>query len=398
MRSTRNYLIRIFLMLCLITISIFQINLAYGWEGTVEKFVVCEDIDTSSKIRQPINEKDTFLTSEFRIYAYLLINESKEPVDIRIDWIEPFGETFTYQEYNTDDRPYNITRVSYIEISTIFLKIGDWKVNAYANDELIASTGFNLMPSEPLLSILDIEQDPSEGKPVYLGNPFKITYTVKNVGGATANKVKFTMEDTNPVGSLEIIKPSESKDLKSGSTDRWIMELIANRPGEINGSVKLYLKEKEIWSWEWNIFVSMPELDLVNQTVYPGEIEPVRPGDVVTVRYVFRNVGYNDAKNIGINIEVTDGLKLISITSPKDIGPGQDAEYFVKLEALKEGLFEANITVNSFGYIINEGKLTVNVSPNLVSNQFIGFIVIIAIFFVIIATTIIIRKKRATKI
>ncbi|MCW3976273.1 MAG: hypothetical protein NWE86_08580 [Candidatus Bathyarchaeota archaeon] len=398
MHRERNYSIKIFLMLSLIMTSIFQINPAYGWEGTVEKFIVCEDIDISGRIRQPINEKDIFLNSEFRIYAYLLITESKEPVVIRIDWIEPNGETFTSQEYNLDERPYNITRVSYLEISTITSKIGDWKVDAYANDGLIVSTKFNLMASEPLLSIIDIERSPSGGEPIYLGNPFQITYTVKNVGGADANRVRFTMEEIDPAGALEIKKPTETKDLKSGATDSWTMELIGKKPGEINGSVKLYLKDTKAWSWEWNIFISLPELDLINQTVYPEEIEPVRPGDVVTVRYVFRNVGYTDAKDIGINIEVPDGLKLISVTSPRDIGPGQDAEYFVELETLKEGLFEANITVNSFGHTINEGKLTVRVSPTLISNQLIGFIAIIAIFLGIVIGAIIIMRRRSSNI
>ncbi len=398
MLNERNYSIKIFLMLSLIVISISQTNPVYGWEGTVEKFIVCEDIDTSGKIRQPINEKDTFLNSEFRIYAYLLIIESKEPVIIKIDWIEPNGETYMSQEYNLDERPYNITRVSYIEISTITSKIGDWKVDAYANDGLIASTKFNLMASEPLLSIIDIERSPSGGEPIYIGNPFRITYTVKNVGGATAKGVRFAMEEIDPAGALEINKPTETKDLKSGSTDSWTIELIGREPGDINGSVNLYIKDKKAWSWEWSIFISLPELDLINQTIYPEEIEPVRPGDLVKVRYIFRNVGYNDAKNIGINIELPEGLKLMSVTSPRDIGPGQDVEYFVELETLKEGLFVANITVNSFGHTINEGKLTVRVSPNLISNQLIGFLAIIAIFFVIVIGAIIIMRRRSSKI
>jgi hypothetical protein len=116
------------------------------------------------------------------------------------------------------------------------------------------------------------------------------------------------------------------------------------------------------------------------------------------VRYVFRNVGYYDAKDIGMNIEVPDGLKLLSVTSPRDIGPGQDAEYFVELEALKGGLFEANITVNSFGHTINEGKLTVRVSPNFINNQLVGFIAIIAIFLGIVVAVIIILRKRSSKI
>ncbi len=396
MHKIFNCYLFLILALSLIAIPSFETPKVEGWGGVVDKLVVCEDIDTSGKIRQPVNVKDTFLTSEFRVYAYLLITESKELVNITIEWIEPNGETFMSQEYKPDERPYNITRVSYIEIITIIQKIGDWKVNAYANEELIASTDFNLMPSEPLLSIIEITQNPSGGKPIYIGNPFQITYTVKNVGGATANQVRFSMEDVKPAGSIEISDPSESKDLKSGSTDSWTIELIGRRPGEINGSVKLYLEDKKAWLWEWNIFISLPELDLINQTVYPQEYEPLRPGDNITVRYVFRNIGIADAKKIGISVQVPDGLRLITLTPPKDLEPDQDGEFFVELEAIKDGIFEVNVTVNSYEYAINEGKLTINVSPNFVSEQIIGFIAIIAIFLVIIAIIIIKKKIRKT--
>lgn len=398
-----KHFLSLILLLSFLLTSILHVHEVAGWSGEVDKFVVCESIDASGEILKPTNVKDYFLNNASEIFAYLHMKNSGGPVTIKIEWIEPDGNIYTFSEFwPIIGGSLNITRFSCLGISDVSYKTGRWTVNAYANDELISSTDFDLLLPNPVLTVVGIAHKPviwTERTSQFhienhIGNTITITYTLKNAGGVAANQVKMAMEDLSPSNGLSIQRASETKDLGSRATDKWTLEILCEKPGSYLGTSAMYLENRRVSDWKWTITVTLPELDLVNIKSSPEEWERIHPGDIVAKTYIFRNFGKFDAKQVGISVELPEDLKLISVTPAKDIGRGQDAEYVIKLETKKVGSFEGNVTLDSFGYKIHEGKMTVNVlaRASLFNMRILATFGIIVLIFTIVV--IILVKRR----
>ena len=367
---------------------ILQTDVVTGWEGEVDKFVVCEGIATSGKIFQPVNVKNAFLTSEPVVYAYLLIKEVSMDT-IKFEWIEPDGDVYATPEFKPLDK---LWRISPLNISTVFHKIGKWTINAYANDELISSLNFDLMPPEPLLTVVNITTKPTGDVSFYIGNTRSMTYTLKNVGGEVAKQVRMAVEDLTPSEGLSISILSEAKDLASMTASEWTVEFQGEKSGTYRFNLALYLGDDRLTAWNGTIDVNLPELNLLYATINPKESKNIHPDDVVTVTYAYRNTGKSDAKQVGISLQVPEELELISVTPARDVMAGEDVEYIIKLKAKKGGEFEVNVTLNSFGYKIQGGEITIGVSPNPFYTQIPVIIGIATLISAIVAIVIIKRR------
>ncbi len=388
-----KHLLILTLILSLTFTPISQIFVA-GWEGEVEKFVVCESLDDSEDTPQPVNVKTVFLTSDPEIFAYLLLKDvSKDP--IRIEWVDPDGDINAISKFNQTDE---LWRISYIVPLNFFYKIGKWTVIAYANNETISSTSFELMSPEPLLTVTNITQDPAGAAPFYVGNTHSMTYTLKNVGGDIAKDVRFDVEELTPSEGLSIPSITEAKDLAAGSTDEWTIELLGEKPGNYLLRLGVYLGENRLTTWNWTISVVLPDLVLLFAKIEPKEAENIHPGEEITITYAYKNDGNAEAKQVGINIELPEELELISVTPNKDIKAGEEESYVIKLKAMTEGKFEANVTLNSFGFKIDGGKITIGVSPNLFYTLIPVISGIVVLVFAIVAVILFMRRHKKRKL
>ena len=200
-----------------------------AWKGEVDQFVICESVDVLVDPVQPKNIRSVFLTTEQGAFAFLRINNIEGPLTLSIDWIDPNGEIYNSTKFTpiTNQTEYTI-KVSYLDFSLVMDKLGEWNVNAYANDELISSTSFKLLESAPLLTVVNISLNPEAGMPFYLGSTLTITYALENVGGEIAKQVRMTMEELDPVDGLTV-SPSDTKDLEPGESDDWVIKLVGKK-------------------------------------------------------------------------------------------------------------------------------------------------------------------------
>ncbi len=202
------------------------------------------------------------------------------------------------------------------------------------------------------------------------------------------------MEDLPQSNGLSFQSATEPKDLPPRATDKWTLEILCEKLGSDIVTSAMYLENERVSDWKWIITITLPELDLVDIKSSPEEWERVHPGDIVTKTYIFRNFGKFDAKQVGISVELPEDLKLISVTPAKDIGRGQEAEYAINLETKKIGNFEGNVTLDSFGYKIHEGKTTVNVlaRPGIFNMRILAAFGIIVLIFAIVITILVKRR------
>ncbi|WP_455277482.1 hypothetical protein [[Eubacterium] cellulosolvens] len=386
---------KIFLItICILITPILQFYNVEGWNGNVAEFVVCENLEFVDEKYRPTNIKDIYLTNESGLYAYLLIDDYKIPLSINIEWIEPNGDIYKYIDFRSiTNKSDEVIRFNFLDISKVTDKLGRWKVNAYASEELVSSTSFNLLLPFPVLEIVEVVQDPYPELPTYIGNPVIIAYKIKNSGGVTGKQVEVKLDYLMPEEGLRVHNITRSKDLNPLSTEVWTLELIAESPGNYSVRTGLYINAQVERNWDLVFRITKPEIDLIDRILEPEMGMPIYPGDIISLTYIFQNVGSSTAKQIGLDVQAPEGLEIVSSTPPKDIDVKKFGNYTIKIKALEEGNFQINIQLNSYGYNIVGTRYLIAVSPNLFLIQMILTIIIIAAFSVIISIIFLKRKK-----
>ncbi|MCW4032949.1 MAG: hypothetical protein NWF08_06110 [Candidatus Bathyarchaeota archaeon] len=380
--------------MCILVTPILQCYDVEGWKGNLAKFVVCEGLEFLDEAYQPTIVKDIFLTDESGLYAYLLIDDYKIPLSISIEWVEPNGDIYKYIKFRSiTNKSDEVIRFNFLDISKVTDKLGKWKVNAYVDEELASSTSFHLLLPFPVLEIVEIVQDPYMGLPTYIGNSIIIAYTLKNSGGVTGKQVEIKLDYLRPEDGLRVYNITRPKDLHPLSIETWILELIAENPGNYSIRTGLYINEQLEESWDLTFRITKPEIDLIDRILEPEMGMPIYPGDVVSITYVFENVGSSVAKQIGLDVQVPEGLEIVSLTPPKDIEVKKLWNYTIVIKTMEEGNFQINIQLNSYGYNIVGTRYLISVSPNLFLIQMILAIIIIATSSIIISIIFLKRKK-----
>ena len=387
-----------FIILIILTSLIFP-TILYGhevkaWKGEVDQFVICESIDVLVEIVQPKNIRSVFLSTEKGAFAFLRMNNIEGPLTLSIEWIDPNGEVYNSTKFTpiTNQSEY-IIKISYLDFSLVMDKLGEWNVNAYANDELISSTSFKLLESAPLLTVVNISLNPEAEIPFYLGSTLTITYALENVGGETAKQVRMTMEDLDPSDGITV-SPSDTKDLEPAESDDWTIELVGEKPGNYTGKMALYIGDDRIKVWDWTVIVSLPELELVDIVIFSkGGKQRPNAGDFVTITYVIRNVGKLDAKQIGFDVKLPEDLELINITPTKDIGVNQSSNFIVELLTKKDGDYTVEVALYSYDHKISEEKRVIQVSPASTEDTWMLLILGLIIVLVIIIVIVLIKRR-----
>jgi hypothetical protein len=380
--------------MCILVTPILQCDDVEGWKGNVAKFVVCEDLEFVDEAYRPTIVKDIFLTDESGLYAYLLIDDYKIPLSISIEWVEPNGDLYKYIDFRPiANKSDEVIRFNFLDISKVTDKLGKWKVNAYVDEELASSTSFHLLLPFPVLEIVEIVQDPYMGLPTYIGNSIIIAYTLKNSGGVTGKQVEIKLDYLRPEDGLRVFNITRPKDLHPLSIETWTLELIAENPGNYSIRTGLYINEQLEKSWDLTFRITKPEIDLIDRILEPEMGMPIYPGDVVSITYVFENVGSSVAKQIGLDVQAPEGLEIVSLTPPKDIEVKKIGNYTIVIKTMEGGNFQINIQLNSYSYNIVGTRYLISVSPNLFLIQMILTIIIIATSSIIISIIFLKRKK-----
>ncbi|MCW4032073.1 MAG: hypothetical protein NWF08_01620 [Candidatus Bathyarchaeota archaeon] len=392
----RNFTILIILT-SLIFPTIFYSHEVKAWKGEVDQFVICESVDVLVDPVQPKNVRSVFLSTEKAAFAFLRMENIEGPLTLSIEWVDPNGEVYNSTKFTpiTNQTEYTI-KISYLDFSLVMDKLGEWEVNAYANDELISSTSFKLLESAPLLTVVNVSLNPEAGMPFYLGSTLTITYALENVGGEIARQVRMTMEDLDPSDGI-IVSPSDTKDLEPAESDDWTIELVGEKPGNYTGKMTLYIGDERIKVWDWTIIVSLPELELVDIVMFSkGGKQRPKAGDFVTITYVIRNVGKLDAKQIGFDVKLPEDLELIHITPTKDIGVNQTSNFIVELLTKKEGDYTVEVALYSYDYKISEEKRVIQVSPASTEDTWM-LLILGSIIVLVMIVAIILIKRRLSK-
>jgi hypothetical protein len=395
-KKFKNFIILIILT-SLVFPTIFYSHEVKAWKGEVDQFVICESVDVLVDPVQPKNVRSVFLSTEKVAFAFLRMNNIEGPLTLSIEWIDPDGEVYNSTKFTpiTNQTEYTI-KISYLDFSLVMDKLGEWNVNAYANDELISSTSFKLLESAPLLTVVNVSLNPEAGMPFYLGSTLTITYALENVGGEIARQVRMTMEDLDPSDGI-IVSPSDTKDLEPAESDDWTIELVGEKPGNYTGKMTLYIGDERIKVWDWTIIVSLPELELVDIVMFSkGGKQRPNAGDFVTITYVIRNVGKLDAKQIGFDVKLPEDLELIHITPTKDIGVNQTSNFIVELLTKKEGDYTVEVALYSYDYKISEEKRVIQVSPASTEDTWM-LLILGSIIVLVMIVAIILIKRRLSK-
>jgi hypothetical protein len=395
-KKFKNFIILIILT-SLVFPTIFYSHEVKAWKGEVDQFVICESVDVLVDPVQPKNVRSVFLSTEKVAFAFLRMNNIEGPLTLSIEWIDPDGEVYNSTKFTpiTNQTEYTI-KISYLDFSLVMDKLGEWNVNAYANDELISSTSFKLLESAPLLTVVNVSLNPEAGMPFYLGSTLTITYALENVGGEIARQVRMTMEDLDPMDGI-IVSPSDTKDLEPAESDDWTIELVGEKPGNYTGKMTLYIGDERIKVWDWTIIVSLPELELVDIVMFSkGGKQRPNAGDFVTITYVIRNVGKLDAKQIGFDVKLPEDLELIHITPTKDIGVNQTSNFIVELLTKKEGDYTVEVALYSYDYKISEEKRVIQVSPASTEDTWM-LLILGSIIVLVMIVAIILIKRRLSK-
>jgi uncharacterized repeat protein (TIGR01451 family) len=370
---------------------------ANAWKAEVKYFVACKDLDTSKRPPVSIDVSNSFVTTDKKIYLFILLENIKGPIQITIKAFKPDGTIFVEEKSKWYTENYNwIAFYVWINVSVIKSFLGEWAAEAYLNGELASTLKFTLFPASGI-KIIDKSTSPPEGEPFYVGDVLIINFVLKNEGAATAKNVVIKFEDITPSEGLVLIEASPPKDLAPEKVDEWIIKLKAEQAGLYTAVAKLYESETKIAEGEWEINVSLPELQLIEEKVSPSE-GVFYVGDVATFNYIIKNNGESVVKEVKVYFELPPGLKLISASPAKDLAPGELGEWIIKIKAEKPGDYKGKIILSVMNVKISEGELTVKASPKSSFSIGTSTIAIIALIIAIAAAVIFIRKRKAASL
>jgi len=239
------------LLLCTVLAGLFQLPpTALGSKVT---FVSCREVDQSQKRWSPIDVTNSFATTDEKIYLFLEIEDVKGPITTTIKAIDPQGKLFYEAPLEWKEGSYDWIQ-SFVWLAVAKMTPGEWSAEAYANDELIATLKFTLIPPLPHLVLVSKTIEPKEGEAIFPGETATIKYTWKNDGGSTAKKVQMKVFGL-PKG-LTLLEQTDAKDLPVGSSEEWIIRIRADEPGNYSFTVQLLMENEKLTEGIITVLVS----------------------------------------------------------------------------------------------------------------------------------------------
>jgi len=351
--------------------------------GSSITFVACKGIDKSQDRWAPIDVTNSFTTTDENIYLFIDIENVEGPIRITFKLFNPQGELFSEDHWDWGARSYNwIQYFEWYEVAE--MPLGEWRAEAYANNQLIATLKFTLYPPTPKIEVVSKIQVPAEDEPLYLGNVLTIKVTLKNTG-ALAEEVSVVFENVTPAEGLTVFETTPARDLRTGETAEWTIRVRADKPGRYSAVLRVYVAGEKVTEGPWDVPVSLPELELVEKEASPSEEEPFYVGDVATLTYKIKNVGEGVAREIKVTVELPEGLTLVEATSAKDLDPQATGEWILKIRAEKEGEYKGKIIFTSMDFEISESELTVKATQKFPFDlALIGIIAIVVIALIVV--------------
>jgi ribosomal protein L40E len=237
------------LLLCSVLAGLFQ---PPAWGSNII-FVACRGIDKSQKRWAPIEVTNSFATTDEKIYLFIDIENVKGPIRVTFKVFDPQGELFAQEHGDWEAGSWNWIQY-YVQLEVAKMAPGEWKAEAYANDQLISTLTFTLHPPPPHLVIADKTIEPKEGEPIFPEDTATIKYTLKNDGGSTAKKVQMKASDL-PKG-LTLLEQTDAKDLPAGSSEEWIIKIRADQPGNYSFKVQLLVEDQKLTEGAITVLVS----------------------------------------------------------------------------------------------------------------------------------------------
>jgi len=231
------------LLLCSVLAGLFQPP-GTAW-GSKITFVACREVDKSQQRWAPIDVTNSFATTDEKVYLFIEIEDVKGPLRVTIKAIDPQGELFYQAPTDFKEGSYDWIQ-TYIWLNVAKMAPGEWSGEGYANDQLISTLKFTLIPPPPYLVLIDATIEPKEGQPIFPGDTVTIKYTWKNEGGSTAEKVQMKLSDL-PKG-LTPLEQTDAKDLPVGSSEDWIIKIKADEPGNYTFTVQPFLGNERLIS------------------------------------------------------------------------------------------------------------------------------------------------------
>jgi len=231
------------LLLCSVLVAMFQ-PLVLGNNIT---FVACKGIDKSQERWAPIDVTDSFTTTDEKIYLFIDIENVEGPIRITFKVFDPQTELFSENHADWEAGSWNWIQY-YQSYEVAKMAPGEWKADAYANDQLISTLKFTLVPPPPYLVLVDATIEPKEGEPIFPGDTFTVKYTWKNDGGSTARNVEMKVSSL-PKG-LTLLEQTGGKDVPVGSSEEWIIKMRADEPGNYSFKVQPYVENERLISSE----------------------------------------------------------------------------------------------------------------------------------------------------
>jgi len=231
------------LLLCSVFAGLFQ---PPTW-GNKLTFVACRGVDKSQERWAPIDVTNSFTTTDEKIYLFIDIENVKGPVRVTFKVFDPQGELFDQQSLDWKEGSWNYIQ-AYMWLDVAKMAPGEWRAEAYANDQLISTVTFTLHPPPPHLVLVNATAEPKEGEPIFPGDTVTVKYTWKNDGGSTAKKVQMKVSDL-PKG-LTLLEQTDAKDLPAGSSEEWIIKIRADQPGNYSFKVQPFIENERLLSEE----------------------------------------------------------------------------------------------------------------------------------------------------
>ena len=213
--------------------------------GSQLSFVACKGVDESQERWVPIDVTDSFATTDEKIYLFIDVENVKGPITATFKVFDPQGQLFAQRSFDWKEGSWNWIQ-AYMWLEVAKMAPGEWSAEAYANDQLISTLKFTLIPPPPYLVLIDAAIEPKEGEPIFPGGTVTIKYTWKNEGGSTAKIVQMKVSDL-PKG-LTLLEQTDAKDLPVGSSEEWIIKIRADEPGNYSFVVQPFVENERLLS------------------------------------------------------------------------------------------------------------------------------------------------------